>query len=71
MDGKGRALDNVFVERLWRSVKYEDIYPKGYGSLKEARRGLENYFLFYNEDRPHQSLEYHTPAEMYHEKNRR
>jgi putative transposase len=52
-------------------VKYEDIYPKGYGSLKEARRGLENYFLFYNEDRPHQSLEYHTPAEMYHEKNRR
>ena len=68
MDGKGRALDNIFVERLWRSVKYEDIYPKGYGNLKEVRQGLKNYFQFYNEYRPHQGLEYRTPAEVYHEK---
>lgn len=65
MDGKGRALDNVFVERLWRSVKYEDIYPKGYECLKEVRQGLKKYFEFYNEKRPHQGLEYRTPAEVY------
>ena len=68
MDGKGRALDNVFVERLWRSVKYEDIYPKGYESLKEVRQGLKKYFQFYNEKRPHQGLEYRTPAEVYFKK---
>lgn len=68
MDGKGRALDNVFVERLWRSVKYEEIYPKGYENLKEVRVGLKNYFEFYNEKRPHQGLEYRTPAEVYFEK---
>jgi len=68
MDGKGRALDNVFVERLWRSVKYEDIYPKSYGNLKEVDKGLGNYFWFYNEDRPHQGLGYRTPAEVYNEK---
>lgn len=67
MDGKGRALDNVFVERLWRSVKYEEIYPKGYESLKEVREGLKKYFEFYNEKRPHQGLEYRTPAEVYFE----
>lgn len=65
MDGKGRALDNVFVERLWRSVKYEEIYPKGYENLREVRRGLERYFKFYNEKRPHQGLDYRTPAEVY------
>lgn len=65
MDGKGRALDNVFVERLWRSVKYEDIYPKGYENLREVRQGLKKYFEFYNEKRPHQGLEYRTPAEVY------
>lgn len=65
MDGKGRALDNIFVERLWRSVKYEDIYPKGYETLKEVRQGLKKYFQFYNEKRPHQGLEYRTPAEVY------
>lgn len=65
MDGKGRALDNVFVERLWRSVKYEEIYPKGYESLKEVRQGLQKYFKFYNEKRPHQGLDYRTPAEVY------
>ena len=65
MDGKGRALDNVFVERLWRSVKYEDIYLKSYENLKDVRIGLRNYFKFYNEERPHQGLEYKTPAEVY------
>lgn len=65
MDGKGRALDNVFVERLWRSVKYEDIYPKGYETLKEVKQGLKKYFQFYNESRRHQGLGYRTPAEVY------
>ena len=68
MDGKGRALDNVFIERLWRSVKYEEVYPKGYENLKEIRQGLKKYFVFYNEKRPHQGLEYRTPSEVYHEK---
>ena len=65
MDGKGRALDNVFVERLWRSVKYEDIYPKGYETLKEVKQGLQKYFKFYNEDRRHQGIGNRTPAEVY------
>ncbi len=65
MDGKGRALDNIFIERLWRSVKYEDIYPKGYESLKELKKGLEVYFEFYNGQRRHQSLGYQTPSEIY------
>ena len=65
MDGKGRALDNVFVERLWRSVKYEDIYPKGYENLTEVKQGLNEYFDFYNEKRPHQGLGYRTPAMVY------
>ena len=52
MDGRGRALDNVFVERLWRSVKYEAIYPNGYPTLLDARLGLPRYFAFYNEERP-------------------
>lgn len=66
MDGKGRALDNVFTERLWRTVKYEDVYLKGYQTPLAARRGLGEYFRFYNHERPHQSLEYRTPAEVYH-----
>jgi len=65
MDGRGRALDNVFVERLWRSVKYEDIYPNGYATLREATQGLTRYFIFYNDDRPHQALKYRTPAEVH------
>lgn len=65
MDGKGRALDNIFVERLWRSVKYEDIYLNNYEAAPEARAGLGRYFDFYNTERPHQSLEYQTPAEVY------
>lgn len=65
MDGKGRALDNVFIERLWRRVKYENVYPRGYETLKEVHMGLKSYFEYYNERRPHQGLEYRTPAEVY------
>lgn len=61
-DGRGRALDNIFVERLWRSVKYEEVYLKGYTSVIEALRGLDEYFDFYNDERLHQSLNYQTPA---------
>jgi putative transposase len=65
MDGKGRCLDNVFVERLWRTVKYEDIYLKRYEVVPQLQAGLKDYFPFYNEQRPHQSLDYRTPAEVY------
>jgi putative transposase len=64
-DGRGRALDNVFVERLWRSVKYEDIYIKDYERVPDLESGLTAYFQFYDEERPHQSLGYRTPAEVY------
>jgi len=64
-DGRGRALDNVFVERLWRSVKYEDIYIKDYERVPDLERGLANYFRFYDEERPHQSLGYRTPGEVH------
>ena len=67
MDGRGRALDNVFVERLWRSVKYEDIYLRGYETVPELQRGLGRYFAFYNDERLHQSLDYRTPAAVYRE----
>ena len=65
MDGKGRAIDNIFTERLWRSVKYEEVYLHEYTSPKEARTQLQKYFDFYNHKRLHQSLEYQTPAEVY------
>jgi putative transposase len=65
MDGRGRCLDNVFVERLWRTVKYEDVFLRGYESVPELERGLKAYFAFYNEARLHQSLGYKTPAEVY------
>jgi len=65
MDGKNRALDNIFVERLWRSLKYEDIYLKSYESVKELREGVASYFRFYNTERFHQSLDYRVPDEMY------
>jgi putative transposase len=65
MDGRGRALDNIFVERLWRSVKYEDIYPKNYACLPELLVGLAEYFVFYNRDRFHQALDYKTPDDVY------
>jgi putative transposase len=64
-DGRGRALDNVFVERLWRSVKYEEVYLKEYASPYEAQRGLASYFRFYNDQRPHQALNNDTPAQVY------
>ena len=65
MDGKGRALDNIFVERLWRSVKYEDIYLNHYATVPALYTGLHTYFHFYNQERPHQSLENRTPAAVY------
>jgi putative transposase len=65
MDGKGRWLDNVFVERLWRSVKYEDVYLKAYASIAEARHGLREYFEFYNRQRRHQNLDRRTPDDVY------
>jgi len=65
MDGRGRALDNIFVERLWRSVKYEDIYLKGYASMGELIAGLTEYFVFYNGERHHQALSYQTPEQVY------
>lgn len=65
MDGRGRALDNIFTERLWRSVKYEEVYLHDYETPRQARQGLATYLTFYNEKRLHQSLDYHTPAEMY------
>jgi len=65
MDGKGSYNDNLFIERLWRSVKYEEVYLKAYQDGREARIGLGNYFRFYNTERPHQALGYRTPAEVY------
>lgn len=65
MDGRGRVFDNIFVERLWRSVKYEEVYPKDYQTVDDARQNLTGYFHFYNYERLHQSLEYRTPAEVY------
>jgi putative transposase len=65
MDGKKRALDNIFTERLWRTVKYEEVYLKSYESPKAARQGLSRYLFFYNQERPHQALGYRTPAEVY------
>ena len=65
MDGKGRWMDNVFIERLWKSVKYEDVYLKSYGSMTEAKRGLSLYFKFYNEKRWHQNFDKKTPSMVY------
>lgn len=65
MDGKGRAWDNIFIERFWRSLKYENVYLKDYSIPREARLGIAEYMRFYNYDRPHQALENRTPAEVY------
>ena len=65
MDGKGRYADNIFVERLWRTVKYEEVYLKAYSNGREAKAGLDDYFRFYNTQRPHQALGYRTPAEVF------
>ena len=66
MDGRGRCFDNIMVERLWRSVKYEEVYLKDYQQVREASDGLGAYFRFYNTERGHQSLDYRTPNEVYH-----
>lgn len=65
MDGKGRAFDNIFIERLWRSVKYENVYIHDYGNVPECIRGLSDYFRLYNDRKPHQALGYRTPREVY------
>lgn len=65
MDGRGRAMDNIFTERLWRSVKYEEVYMYDYANPRDARLGLDRYFNFYNFERPHQSLGYQTPAQVF------
>jgi putative transposase len=67
MDGKGRWIDNVFVERLWRSVKYEEVYLKAYDDIRSARKSLGVYFDFYNMERRHQSLDRQTPNQVYYE----
>jgi putative transposase len=65
MDGRGRAFDNIFIERLWWAVKYEEVYLHAYDNGRAAHDGLSRYFLFYNVERPHQSLDYRTPSELY------
>ena len=67
MDGRGRALDNILAERLWRPLKYEEVYLKGCGSVLELEAGVSAWLHFYNHERLHQSLSYRTPAEVYHE----
>jgi putative transposase len=66
MDGKGRFLDNIFIERLWRSLKYEEVFIKAYGSVPEARIGIGEWLRFYNDERPHQALDYRTPTAVFH-----
>ena len=70
MDGKGRAIDNIFIERLWRSVKYEEVYLHDYETVRDAIKSIGIYFDFYNHERFHQSLNYETPATWYFGKNR-
>ena len=65
MDGRGRVFDNIFIERLWRSVKYENIYVQEYNTITDVRHGLKTYFNFYDTERLHQSLKYQTPWEVY------
>ena len=65
MDGKGRCMDNVFVERLWRSIKYEEVYLKAYQNGTEARKGIGAYLAFYNQERPHQALGYRSPGQVF------
>ncbi len=65
MDGRGRVSDNIFLEQLWRSVKYEEVYLHEYRTVADARRDLAAYFRFYNEERPHEALGYRTPHETY------
>ena len=67
MDGKGRCMDNVFVERLWRSIKYEEVYLQAYQNGTEAGRGIGAYLALYNQERPHQALGYRTPGQVFQE----
>jgi putative transposase len=71
MDGRGRVFDTIFVERLWRSMKYEEVYLKDYRSVPEAMHGVCRYFEFYNRERLHQSLNYQTPATVYRQGQKR
>ena len=70
MDGRGRAMDNIFVERLWRTVKYEEVYLKSYETVKEARESIARYFHFYNTERLHEALGYRTPKAAYFKEQR-
>jgi len=70
MDGRGRVFDNIFVEKLWRTVKYEEVYLHDYQTVPQARQGLATYFRFYNQERLHQALGYRTPHEVYHRARR-
>jgi len=65
MDGVNRALDNIYIERFWRTIKYEDIFMNGYETMTDLKEGIKRYLKFYNSERFHQSLEYATPDEMY------
>ena len=65
LDGRGRCMDNIFTERFWRTVKYENVFLNDYADINEARQGLSEYFPFYNKKRKHQSLDYLTPAQIY------
>jgi putative transposase len=67
MDGKGRCMDNIFVERLWRSLKYQEVYLNAYATVAEAKAGIDAWLSFYNEERQHQSLGYRTPRQIYEE----
>ena len=67
MDGKGRGMDNIFVARLWRSLKYEEVYLKAYDSVAQARQGIDDWLMFYNEERRHSSLSRMTPDQMYYD----
>lgn len=69
MDGRGRAVDTIFTERRSRSVKYGKVYLRDYGSPRDTHQSLESYFIFYNFDRPHQALDYRTPADLHHQVN--
>lgn len=65
MDGKNRAVDNIYIERFWRTIKYQEVYTKEYATPREARDSIREFIHKYNHERPHQSLRYHTPAEIY------
>jgi len=65
MDAKGRSIDNIVMERFWRTLKYEDVYPKSYNTIKEAREGIGEYIMIYNSERLHSNLGYQTPDEVY------